>query len=303
MLCLPFMPVLLVHVLLATVAALLTCASGTGDWKDDWIRAWEKHAKNGAAWSTCQPGQQRCALPKYVAARQRNATAQRIPRVIWQTWSSMDVGARQHAAMTAWIHDNPEYEYYMFDDQDAMDFMCSFHATGRCMHTCTTNSTERSACAGCSLHMPACSTGAALVYQLLAPGAAKADLWRLAIMQRYGGVYMDADTRPQAPLRSFIWPDASMVSGWGAESDFHQWGLIYAPGHPIIETALRSTVQRVLDVYQQRKAAPTPWLTGPGALMDGARQAMNSDPACREWLAQPLLDNQVVARVSDMQAA
>ena len=38
-------------------------------------------------------------------------------------------------------------------------------------------------------------------YSVMVPGAAKADIWRLAVVWRYGGVYVDSDVVALRPFR------------------------------------------------------------------------------------------------------
>lgn len=123
---------------------------------------------------------------------------------------------------------------------------------------------------------PVVPADAAIAYQLLSPGAAKADIWRLAIVYRYGGVYFDSDCVSKRPLREIIWPNASIVTGWGDHHDFHQWGLLYTPRHPIIEAALSSIVNGVLDTYFKHRARPVVDLTGPTVFMSAAWGVMRS---------------------------
>ena len=59
----------------------------------------------------------------------------------------------------------------------------------------------------------------------MVPKAAKADIWRLAIVQHYGGIYADSDVRAVHPFREYVWPNASVVSGVGGQRDLHQWCL------------------------------------------------------------------------------
>ncbi len=59
--------------------------------------------------------------------------------------------------------------------------------------------------------------------QVLVPKAAKADVWRLAVILRYGGIYADSDVKALHPFREYLWPNASVASGIGANKDFHQW--------------------------------------------------------------------------------
>jgi mannosyltransferase OCH1-like enzyme len=38
----------------------------------------------------------------------------------------------------------------------------------------------------------------------MVPGAAKADIWRLAVVWRYGGVYVDSDVVALRPFREVL---------------------------------------------------------------------------------------------------
>ena len=59
--------------------------------------------------------------------------------------------------------------------------------------------------------------------QVVVPKAAKADIWRLAVILRYGGIYADSDVKALHPFREYLSPNASVASGIGANKDFHQW--------------------------------------------------------------------------------
>jgi hypothetical protein len=150
-------------------------------------------------------------------------------------------GVNQFKAVKSFIDHNPEYDYYLFDDSEALSFVCSFY--------------------------PELSE----IYQRLRLGAAKADLWRLMIMHRYGGVYVDVDSTSVVPLRNIIHGSASLVSGLGLLGDFHQWVLIYTPRHPIIKTALNLAQHRLRQLLNTQQGANIIVTTGPGALHTATR--------------------------------
>ena len=54
-----------------------------------------------------------------------------------------------------------------------------------------------------------------MAYFSLVPGAAKADVFRLAIIERYGGCYFDSDCKSLRPLKEFVPANASLVTGMG----------------------------------------------------------------------------------------
>lgn len=134
----------------------------------------------------------------------------------------------------------------MFDDQAALDFMCTFYSDQ------------------------------ALIYQQVVPGAVQADLWRLAIIYRYGGVYLDTDTQSKTPLRKIIWPTASVVSGIGVMGDFHQWALIYRQRHPIIKSALKIALRGLKALHIKKVGGDMVKVTGPGAIRAAVKEVFKT---------------------------
>ena len=175
-------------------------------------------------------------MPRALTARDSRLHRQLIPRIIWQTWKSYSVGPKQFQAMASFININPDYEYVLLDDDAASKFMCK--------------------------HMNAATN---LAYESLVPGAAKADILRVALLLKFGGVYFDSDCEAVVPLRSFVWPNASVVSGLGTSGDFHQWALLYQPEHPFLQRALQTIVHNVLSASTANIAQDTISMTGPHA--------------------------------------
>jgi len=137
--------------------------------------------------------------------------------------------------MMSFIRDNPEYEYYLIDDAAALNFMRTFH----------------------SEYVP--------LFEKVLPGAMRADILRLALIARYGGVYFDSDSCSATPLRHFVWSNASVVSGVGSLGDFHQWALLYQPNHIFVRNALKFAFFRLNALYKQKIAGSVSYTTGPGA--------------------------------------
>ena len=84
-----------------------------------------------------------------------------------------------------------QYEYYFFDDKDMDSFMCSEEAVE--------------------------SAAARLAYASLAAGAGRADVFRLSLLSRYGGVWVDSDCASKAPLRDFVWRNITFAVGRGGK--------------------------------------------------------------------------------------
>jgi len=222
------------------------------EWKDDWLVNWQERAIEsqpmGCPSLSVDPSNCPGEFPRYLPARVKANYTQVIPMVIWQTWKSIEAsGPNHYAAVMSFLYDNPEYEYYMFDDDSALEFMCQFYPEY------------------------------ALLYQQVVPGAVKADLWRLALMYRYGGVYFDTDCESVTPLRSIIWSNASVVTGLGVVKDFHQWALIYSPHHPIMRSALQTAARRLRLLYNKKSGGNMVITTGPGALSAGVNDVLHAN--------------------------
>jgi hypothetical protein len=96
-----------------------------------------------------------CRLPKRLRPRlsAEGLPAQKIPRVIFQTWKSSTLPAAMYWAARSWADLNPEYEYRFYDDEDC-----------RALVEATGNATIIEA------------------YRLLNAPAAKADLFRYILL-------------------------------------------------------------------------------------------------------------------------
>jgi len=111
----------------------------------------------------------------------------------------------------------------------------------------------------------------------LKSGAGKADIWRLAIVEKYGGIYLDFDTSCIAPISPYISPDDDFVSGLGQGTGFHQWGMIYVPHHPFVIRALDVIIRAVQTDFIVKKNGNVIALTGPDPYMEGVRQILKSN--------------------------
>jgi hypothetical protein len=103
-------------------------------------------------------------------------------------------------------------------------------------------------------------------YKLARHGAEKADIWRYAVIHKYGGVYMDSDMTAQKPLWTIIDKKADFAQQFlkkGTGREGTQFVLMYTPKHPIMKA--------VLDIIGEKFQSgvgnvPTNKVTGPGAL-------------------------------------
>jgi mannosyltransferase OCH1-like enzyme len=87
-------------------------------------------------------------------------------------------------------------------------------------------------------------------YKILIPGAFKADLFRLCILYKYGGVYADSQTKPFISIKkminlaqncSFISVLDSKFSGGGIHNGF----IISKPQHPFLKKCIENILNNV----------------------------------------------------------
>jgi len=121
-------------------------------------------------------------------------------------------------------------------------------------------------------------------YNAIGPsfGAAKADLWRYAVLWAYGGAYIDDDSDMHSPLDKVVAPEDTLIvsyerNGFNANrcyipryhlSDFAtyrnatlrakniffgrillNWAMLAAPRHPIIEATMANAVEIITHEY------------------------------------------------------
>ena len=85
-----------------------------------------------------------------------------IPKNIFQTWKTLDVPPKMKQCVDKLQYDNPDFSYYLFDDDMCIDFIKD-------------NYDDSVICA----------------YNKLIPTAYKADLFRYCILYKLGGIYLD----------------------------------------------------------------------------------------------------------------
>jgi mannosyltransferase OCH1-like enzyme len=85
-----------------------------------------------------------------------------IPFKIFQTWNTKDLPKGMKECVESLKKDNPRFEHFLFDDNDCREFIKNNF-----------------------------DTSVLNAYDILIPGAYKADLWRLCVLYIHGGIYMD----------------------------------------------------------------------------------------------------------------
>lgn len=171
--------------------------------------------------------------------------AQKIPRKLYQTFTSADVSPRMKCVVDSWQQLNPEYDVHFYDDRDAREWMVQ--------------------------NMEA---DVVYAYDRLIPGAFRADLWRYCILYREGGVYADIAMESTYPLRDFIAADAGFVVPRDRPS---HCSLLYnafiaaTPQHPILKEAISRVVHHVQAEWYGKESLG---ITGPIVLGQAANHIL-----------------------------
>ena len=191
-------------------------------------------------------------------------TAHRIPRIIHQTWFE-DIDTSHYPHLTrlqnSWKATGWEYRFY--NDETARAYIERYYPN-RFVEA----------------------------YDALLPGAFKADLFRLLVLLREGGVYADIDVQLDTDLDSFLAADISFfvprdcpIDRW-PDSNYCLWNgfMGSTAGHPILIQAVQDVLHHVrnrLDYYDlegallqndlgaelwKLRSIPILLLTGPCAL-------------------------------------
>jgi mannosyltransferase OCH1-like enzyme len=125
-----------------------------------------------------------------------------------------------------WKKLNPEYEIKLYDDELCKKFLLDEYS---------------------KLHLD--------IFNFLKDGPIKADFWRICIINKYGGLYVDADIEPLVPLNKFIEDDdyfATCIS-----SNFDKNNLTYQLNPHFIlcdknNIILQNSIERYIKEYKNK---------------------------------------------------
>eukprot|EP00571_Detonula_confervacea_P005760 CAMPEP_0172325168 /NCGR_PEP_ID=MMETSP1058-20130122/53289_1 /TAXON_ID=83371 /ORGANISM="Detonula confervacea, Strain CCMP 353" /LENGTH=356 /DNA_ID=CAMNT_0013041639 /DNA_START=56 /DNA_END=1126 /DNA_ORIENTATION=+ len=149
----------------------------------------------------------------------------RIPRLIFQSWKTNQLKEELCNHVLVWSKMNPEYDYFLFDD-DAVDNFIRLEYGKETFSA----------------------------FACVKVGAAKCDVWRLLVIYLFGGLYFDFDNRLATRLADWNWGDRDVVTGRSCNAPrkhpggcAHQWGLVYAPKHPVLYASIRETLSNLAE--------------------------------------------------------
>jgi len=174
-------------------------------------------------------------LPFYPKTAECLARKQAIPYRIYQTNYTNQVSTTIYETCMIIRNMNPEYDYYFYDDQACRAYI--------------------------KAHYPANYLTA---YDMILPGAYKADLFRYLVLYREGGVYMDCKSSTIRPLRDFIEPTSTFtVFRDRPLGSLLNSFMACTPNHPILKIVVEMTVANILSRHYGKNALD---ITGPQVL-------------------------------------
>ena len=146
-----------------------------------------------------------------------------IPKVIYMCHKNID-DIKKYSEN--WKRLNPEYEIKLYDNELSEQFLLKEFS---------------------QLHYD--------IFKYIPDGPIKADFWRVCIIYKYGGLYVDADINPLIPLKDYIEKDVDFVtciSGNFSPNNeafkFNPHFIMARPGDSI----LNDCINRYIDFYNKK---------------------------------------------------
>lgn len=175
----------------------------------------------------------RFTIPKQSNPLMESSTKTKIPKIIWQTNFTNKVSLPIYVNYLFNRLISPDFEYRYMGHEDRDKFMDTYAPQ---------NVRE--------------------AFHKLTDGAAQADLWRIFVLNYYGGVYMDFDAHAILPLSCMIKSDDTELFLLNKQH-FTNYFIASAPNNPILE----KTVDLIVDNIEKRKIDGGVYhLTGPTVL-------------------------------------
>jgi tetratricopeptide (TPR) repeat protein len=181
-----------------------------------------------------------CALGLLVQLRQTGAfnlqerleEGAAIPRLIHQFWDSAEPPRDVEILVSTWRDQNPDFSHTLYDMRSASTYLGEHHGPDILR-----------------------------AFRRSPSVAGKADILRLALLLREGGVYADADDRCAGSLVSLL-AGRDLVVRQEIFGSIGNNFIAVTPGHPLIRAALDQSVEAIL-----RGDRESIWLiSGPGML-------------------------------------
>ncbi len=170
-----------------------------------------------------------------------------IPKVIYQTYKTSKLPLLTQWHIKNFRKRNPDYDYRFYDDERIESFFAS--------------------------EFP---QGVFQLYKKLNIGAAKADMFRYAVLLKKGGIYLDIDSIITGRLDDYIKPeDNAIISRERHPGLFVQWALIFAPNHPFLQKTMDKIIQ---NIDENKYPHDVHRMTGPTVYSEAINECIADNP-------------------------
>lgn len=175
----------------------------------------------------------RFTIPEYSKPIISSKKSTLIPRIIWQTNYTNRVSL-------------PMYLNYLFNRLMSLSYEYRYVSTEARLAYIESNMSEEISSA----------------FKMLTDGAAQADLWRLLVLNREGGIYMDIDAHLVWPLSKIIKPEDKEIFLL-TKQHYTNYFIASQPNNPILQEAINIVVG---NIQNKNTHGGVYNLTGPNAL-------------------------------------
>jgi mannosyltransferase OCH1-like enzyme len=145
-----------------------------------------------------------------------------IPLDIYQTWKTKDLPPQMRECVETLKRQNPEFKHHLYDDADCYQFIKDHF-----------------------------DPEVAEAYDVLIPGAYKADLWRYCVLYKRGGIYLDIKFQNEGDFKLVELTDREY---WTkdipkSEGGIYNACMICLPGNSILKKCIDRIVENVRTRY------------------------------------------------------
>ena len=141
-----------------------------------------------------------------------------IPKVITQYWDSDRIPEDIQKTMSTWAQVNPDYEYRIFNDASAGEFLKQHYGSS-----------------------------VVRAFQMSNHAAMRADIFRLAYLKQCGGIYADADDLCRHSIDSWFDSGCELLLVQEHLGTIGNNFIASMPNHPFIEVAFERVVSQILS--------------------------------------------------------
>ncbi len=167
-----------------------------------------------------------------------------IPKRIWQTYKTKSLPRVAKPCVQTWKRLNPAWTYQLADDREIERLVAE--------------------------HLGKDALKIFLGFPL---PVMKADLWRYAILHKWGGTYADIDTVCNVPIKNWSTGGKGLIASVENASGIHfcQWTISAVPAHPLLSQVIELVLRRAKDGINTDYEHFVHYHTGPGVWTEAIR--------------------------------